>query len=321
MIKNFFYNPENKKIFFYLGLSFIIKGSGYKKGSEIMAANTEATHCKHRIRSVYTSLRDKEKKIADYILEHPEEIVHSTISQVAENLHVAEATVFRFCKRIGFKGYQALKIALASEIVTGVENIHETIKEDDDAKTVAEKVFQTNIKTLEETLSVVNGEDFQMAVDILLSADKVEFYGNGGSGVIAADAHHKFMRTGIPSVAYSDSHLQVMAASQLSEGSAAVLISHSGANRDILQAADIAAENGAKLIAVTNLAKSPLTERADVALHTVSAETDYRSEALASRLAQLSLIDALYVNVALQRQELMDESLNKIRQAISLKRI
>ncbi|PYZ92188.1 RpiR family transcriptional regulator [Salipaludibacillus keqinensis] len=283
--------------------------------------NVENGHCKHRIKASYSSFREKEKKIADYILEHPEKIIHSTISQVAENLHVAEATVFRFCKRIGFKGYQAMKIALASELVTGVKDIHETIQEGDDEKQIAEKVFKSNIRTLEDTLSVIDSENFKQAVQILLKAKRIEFYGNGGSGVIAMDAHHKFMRTGIPTIAYSDSHFQVMSASQLTESDAVILISHSGTNRDILQAHEVAKEQNVKTIGITTLAKSPLSDRVDVPLYTVSQETDYRSEALSSRLAQLSIIDALYVNVSIGRKELMQQSVKKMRKAISSKRM
>ncbi|MGJ9382233.1 MurR/RpiR family transcriptional regulator [Salipaludibacillus sp. CF4.18] len=281
----------------------------------------ENRHCKHRIRASYHSFREKEKRIADYILAHPEEIVHSTISQVAEKLQVAEATVFRFCKHIGFKGYQAMKIALASEVNTGMKDIHETIQEGDDEQLVAEKVFKANIRTLEETLTIIDGNDFKRAVDMILSANRLEFYGNGGSGAIALDAHHKFMRTGIPCISYSDSHFQVMSASQLTEKDVVVLISHTGTNRDILDALEIAKEQGAMTIGITTLAKSPLSQGVDVALYTVSEETDYRSEALSSRLAQLTLIDALYVNVSMQRKELMKKSLTKVRKAISAKRI
>jgi len=281
----------------------------------------ENGHCKHRIRASYSTFRVKEKKIADYILDHPEKIIHSTISQVADNLDVAEATVFRFCKKIGFKGYQAMKIALASEVVTGIKDIHETIQEGDDEKTVAEKVFKSNILTLEDTLSVMDGESLKKAVHLLLKANRVEFYGNGGSGVVAMDAHHKFMRTGIPTIAYSDSHFQVMSASQLTENDAVVLISHTGTNQDILQALEVAKEQGVPTIGITTLAKSPLSDGVDVALYTVSKETDYRSEALSSRLAQLSIIDALYVNVSIGRKELMQKSIKKMRKAISSKRI
>ncbi|PSL48533.1 RpiR family transcriptional regulator [Salsuginibacillus halophilus] len=282
----------------------------------------ETSHCKHRIRALYADFREKERKIADYILNHPEVIVHSTISEVAEEINVAEATVFRFCKRIGFKGYQAMKIALASENVENeMTDIHETIQESDDERTVAERVFRSNIRSLEETLSVMENDYLQQAVQLISNAKRIEFYGNGGSGVIAHDAHHKFMRTGLQTASYSDSHFQVMAASQLTEEDTAVFISHSGTNRDILQALEIAKEHGAATIGITTLAKSPLSQGVDVPLYTVSTETEYRSEALASRLAQLSIIDALYVTVSMGRKELMQQSLTEIRKAISKKRL
>ncbi len=279
------------------------------------------THCIARIKSSYSDFSEKEKRIADYIVNNPKNIIHSTINQVAEDLDVAEATVFRFCKRIGFKGYQAMKIALAAEVVSPISDIHEKIHVDDNEKSVAEKVFRTNIRTLEETLRVIEEDSFKKAVQVILNANKIEFYGNGGSGSVADDAHHKFLRTGIHCAAYSDSHLQVMSASLLTENDVAVIISHSGSNKDMLQSLEVAKETGATTIAITTLAKSPLSQGADIALFTVSEETDYRSEALSSRLAQLSIIDALYVNVSIARKDLMQESLQKIRNAISLKRL
>ncbi|WP_196121224.1 MurR/RpiR family transcriptional regulator [Anaerobacillus alkaliphilus] len=280
------------------------------------------THCLARIRSSYEDFSDKEKAIADYVISNPKQIIHSTISQVAEDLGVAEATVFRFCKRIGFKGYQAMKIALASEVSHDeMDDIHEEIQVGDTEKEVAEKVFRSNIRTLEETLRIIEQDNFKAAVQAILHAKKIEFYGNGGSGSVAEDAHHKFLRTGFQSVAYRDSHLQIMAASLLSKGDVAVVISHSGSNKDMLQALEVAKDAGAVTIAITTLAKSPLSQGADITLYTVSDETEYRSEALSSRLAQLSIIDALYVNISIARKDLMQQSLQKIRNAISLKRL
>ncbi len=278
-------------------------------------------HCIPRIRSFYNRFSEKEKMIADHILNNPEHIIHSTISQVADDLQVAEATVFRFCKRLGFKGYQAMKIALASEIVNPVKDIHETINETDNEKEVAQKVFHSNIRTLEETTHILEQQPYQRAVELIIRARKVEFYGNGGSGIVAEDAHHKFLRSGIQSAAYSDSHLQLMAASQLTEQDVIVFISHSGTNKDSLDVLDIAKQNKVKTIGITTLAKSPLGQKVDVPLFTTSEETDYRSEALASRIAQLSIIDALYVNVMMKTKDKSQESLNKMRKAISVKRI
>jgi RpiR family carbohydrate utilization transcriptional regulator len=279
------------------------------------------SNCLGKIRSYYGKLSEKEKKIATYILDHPGKIIHSTINEVAEDLRLADATVFRFCKRIGFKGYQAMKIALASEIMTPIQQIHEEISEQDDEKTVADKIFQSNIRTLENTLQILDGDAFRKAVQLILNANRLELYGTGGSTAIAMDACHKFLRSGIQAFVFSDSHFQLIAASQLTEKDVALVISHSGANKDTLRILQAARESGAKTIGITSYPKSPIGQGVDVALFTSSEETEYRSEALASRIAQLSLIDALFVNIMMHNKANAAISLEKVRRAISQTRI
>ncbi|MDQ0111676.1 MurR/RpiR family transcriptional regulator [Paenibacillus harenae] len=274
-----------------------------------------------KIRSYQTRFSEKEKKIAGYILENPEKIIHSTISEVADDLHVAEATVFRFCKHIGYKGYQAMKIALASEIMTPAQQVYEEINESDDEKTIAEKIFKSNIRTLENTYQLLDGEAFRKAVELLSQAKNIYFYGIGGSSVIAMDAVHKFYRCGKQAFAFTDAHFQLMSASQLDKNDVAVILSHSGTNRDTLRILKTASDNGARTIGITGFPKSPISQNVDVALHTSSEETEYRSEALASRIGQLSLIDALYVNVLIANKDIAKQSLEKIRQAISETRL
>lgn len=278
-------------------------------------------NCLGSIRSHYARLSEKEKKIANYILENPKEIIHSTINEVADTLGVAEATVFRFCKRIDFKGYQAMKIALASEIMSPIQLIHEEISESDNEKAVAEKVFHSNIRTLENTLQILDYSSIQKAAAILSNANRAEFYGTGGSAIIAMDAYHKFIRTGISAYAFIDSHFQLMAASQLTEQDVAVVISHSGTNKDTIKIMNTAKKNGAKTIGITGFPKSPVGQSADVALFTSSEETEYRSEALSSRIGQLSLIDALYVNMMISNKDKAKKSLEKVRDAISETRV
>jgi RpiR family transcriptional regulator, carbohydrate utilization regulator len=274
-----------------------------------------------KIRSHYARFSEKEKKIADYILDNPDKIIHSTINEVAEDLNVADATVFRFCKRIGFKGYQAMKIALASEVITPIQQIHEEISDVDDEKTVAIKVFKSNIRSLENTLQVLDNESITKAVNMIANANRVEFYGTGGSAVIAMDAFHKFIKTGIKAFAFLDSHFQLMSASQLTKNDVAVVISHSGTNRDTLNILHQANENGARTIGITSFPKSPLAQKVNVALFTSSEETEYRSEALSSRIAQLSLIDALNVNIMKINKDQVNTSIEKMRKAISETRI
>jgi RpiR family transcriptional regulator, carbohydrate utilization regulator len=278
-------------------------------------------NCISRIRSNFARFSEKERQIADYIISSPEKIIHSTISQVADDLGVADATVFRFCKNIGFKGYQAMKISLASELVNPIIDIHENIHESDTEREVAQKVFRSNIRTLEESLHVLEETRFKKAVQALLKARRIEFYGNGGSGFIAMDAHHKFLRTGLITAAYNDSHMQLSSASQLNENDVVVLISHSGTNKDLLEVLDVAQRNKVTTICITHLAKSPLSKKVDIPLYTVSTETEFRSEALASRIAQLSIMDALYVNIMMHRKKDVTISIKKMREAISIKKI
>lgn len=274
-----------------------------------------------RIRGAYTTLSKKEQQIADYMLKQPELIIHHTINQVADDLNVAESTVFRFCQRVGFKGYQALKIALASDVVAPLQDIHEDIKRDDTPLQVAEKIFKTNVKTIESTRQILDEAAFERATALFLSARRIEFFGSGGSAVIALDAYHKFVRSGLLVTANLESHMQLMSASQLTPDDVAILISHSGASKETLDVAHVCRDRGVPIIAITNYAKSPLSKLADVSLYTVSQETEFRSEALASRIAELSLIDALFTVIMMQRGETGRDALQQMREAISRRRM
>jgi DNA-binding MurR/RpiR family transcriptional regulator len=277
--------------------------------------------CLVTVRNMYPKFSITERKIADYILKNPNKIIHSSINQLAEDLDVADSTVFRFCKRIGYKGYQAMKIALASEVVSPLQDIHEKVDAGDSVETIATKVFRTNIKTIEDSLSIFNEEQLQLAVDGIVASDSIEFFGSGGSSIIALDAFHKLVRTGLKVNAVMDTHFQLMAASQMTKNDCAVLISHSGSSKDILHILNVVKSTGAKTIAITNYAKSPLSAAVDIPLYTVSEETEFRSEALSSRIAQLTLIDVLYVNILMKRGSEGQDALKKMREAITVKRI
>lgn len=273
------------------------------------------------IRGSYQRFSDKEKKIADFVLNDPKNIIHLTINQIADELGLAESTIFRFCQRIGFKGFQAFKISLAAEVVAPLKDIHEQIEEGDSVRSVTEKVFRSNINTLEETLQIMDAEAMESASHAIMKARKTEFFGSGGSAMIAMDGYHKFIRLGLLVSMNLDSHMQLMAASQLQKGDVAIVISHSGSTTDVLDILRVLKEKEVTIICVTNFGKSPLSKDADIALYTVSEETDFRSEALSSRIAQLSLIDALYTNLMILRGDAGKTALQNMRQAMSQKRL
>lgn len=270
-----------------------------------------------KIRRIYAELSAKEQLIADYILKKPEEFIHHTISDISASLGLAESTVFRFCKKLGFNGFQDLKIVIAMETIGPITQINENVHPNDSEIDITKKVFSANVKSLEDTFAIVNEEQMKKAVFYLRQSKKIAFFGVGGSAVVALDAYHKFLRSSKECIFNLDKHFQMMEAAKLTPDNCVIIISHSGMNKDTLDICGAAKTKGAKIIAITSYPSSLLPKEADISLFSVSEENDYRSEALASRIAQLSLIDALYVNTVIYHREEFDESLSNMRGAIS----
>lgn len=276
-----------------------------------------------QIKAQYNTFNETERKIADYIINNTRDLIYSTISEVSEKLQVSDATISRFCKKINLKGFQELKITLATELTEGLDNnyANEQINKEDTEKTIISKVFKANITALNDTLLSIDSNLIDKASNIILAADQIVFYGNGGSGIVAMDAHHKFLRTGLKVSVYTDNHLQLMSLAQLTEKDAIIIISHSGSNLNMINLLDIAKENGTKSIAITSFSKSPIAEKSDIHLNAISQETGYQFEAFASRIAHLTIIDALYMSVALKRKELTHKATQKMRNAIAYTRM
>jgi len=154
-----------------------------------------------KLRAVYSQLSSKEQQVARYILEHASDIVHLSITELSELCECADATVFRLCRRLGFRGFQAFKIALASEVTNPKQVIYQEINlDDEDVLSIAGNIFAANMETLRDTLHILNRDVLSTIIDWLAGAKRIEFYGSGGSAAIAQDAYHKFMRTGIPTL-------------------------------------------------------------------------------------------------------------------------
>ncbi len=277
-------------------------------------------NCLERIRDSYPSLNNAQQKVAKYILENPKDIIHFSITELADNSSTSDATVFRLCNKLGYKGYQELKISLASVVVKPIQNIHEEIKEDDNMYIVMHKIMNANIDSLENTLKKNSVDNIENSVEMLLKAGKVMFFGMGGSGALAMDACHKFVRTGLDCITYTDSHWQAMMAAIAKEDDVIVAFSNSGSNKELIESLKIGKENGVKIIAITGNAKSPISKLADIVLVAYGRESMFRSEAMESRITALSLIDCLYVGVALKRKEETLSTLSKIREGIATKR-
>jgi DNA-binding MurR/RpiR family transcriptional regulator len=195
-------------------------------------------------------------------------------------------------------------------------DIHEDVNVDDKVKVILRKVFHANVQTLTDTLQVVDETAVEQAVDLLTAAQRITFFGCGGSGIVAQDAAHKFMRTGKTVLAHTDKHLQLIHAALLGGEDLVVGISHSGRNQDLLDALRAAKSAGARIITITHYGPSPIARLADVTLYTMSRETAYRRESLSSRIATLAIVDVLYVGVGLRLHEEVVRNIQTIRQSL-----
>lgn len=240
-----------------------------------------------------------------------------TIAELAEVSKSAEVTIFRFCKKLGFAGFQSLKMALAGDIFSPLESVSREVEATDTPEIITNKIFNAIDEALQDTLKIMNFKELERAIDAFSKARKIDVYGYGGSAVIAADVEHRFMRFGIPIRAYSDSHLQIAAAALLQPGDLVLAISHTGASIDLLRSLELARKNQATIIALTSYIKSPITKLADICLSGIAQETGYRSEAMASRIIHLAILDALYTGVIFRKAESFVENMGKVRQAIS----
>lgn len=271
-----------------------------------------------KIKSLYNGLSTKEQNIADYILENPSSVVHNSISDLSAELNVAGSTLFQFAKKLGYSGFKEFKMAiLIQENDFSTTSIHENIEIDDNELTIAQKVFDSNIKTLTDTKKLLQLNDLKKAAEIISNSNLLYFFGVGGSGILAEDAYHKFLRSPISVRHSTDYHIQLMEASLLTPQDCAICISHTGKSKETIKIAEIVKEVGAKVIVITSHASSPLAKIGDIVFISISEEIEFHSEALSSRISQLSILDSLYVILMFMNKEKSKEALSKVRHTIS----
>lgn len=263
-----------------------------------------------RIRSQLPALASAEARVANWVLQRPEKVMRLSMAQVAQACGVSDTTVLRFCRNAGFQGFMDLKLSIARDLSSPTQIIHDDIREGDDPITIARKVFMSNIQALYDTLEMLDQDSLTQAVVALNNARQILITGVGTSGPIVMDMYNMFSRLGLNCRAQTDSYLQLMEAALLGPEDVVVCISQSGSSIDPVLTLEQAKKNGATVIVVTGNAQSPITKHADITLLSVSRET--RAEAIASRIAQHTIIDALYVIISLQRMETTLENEKRI---------
>ncbi|MCI9671591.1 MAG: MurR/RpiR family transcriptional regulator [Lawsonibacter sp.] len=273
--------------------------------------------CISRVTAKYNSQTATvaERKIAGYIKDNMDKAVHCTLLELAESIGVSDATVVRFCKSLGYKGFQEFKICAAMETIPSGQQYHPKLKKDDNPEEICKKIFATEITALQRTLQSLDMEVITKVGHILSRASRIAFAGTGASMLVCRDAHHKFLQIGVHVSAAEDKDIQLMEAALLHPGDVLFAVSHSGNNLHVLHAAELGRSCGATVVGLTQVGKNSLAQIADYTITTVSEETIFRSEAASTRLTQLAVIDSLIAVVAFQDYEGSFRSIYKIRTA------
>ncbi len=273
-----------------------------------------------RLKALLDELPPTARRIAGFIIEQPDRVLEMSASDIAAAAQASEGSVIGLCQQVGSRGFADFKIAVAKEIATSKALLHEAVVPGDGAANVIAKFAASHAVAIEDTTKVLDPAAIDQAVQIITSADRIEFYGIGTAAPIADDAAYRFLRLGLATKAVTDSHAQAVSASFAGPRVATVTISHSGRTQETLEATKLAKQAGARTICVTNYGTSPIQQYCDVVLFTAAPETRYRMEALSSRIAELFVIDVLYASVALAKWEASLEAIQKSYDVIATKR-
>lgn len=281
----------------------------------------------------YYKLTVSEKKVADYVFAHKAETQYMSISELAEDCGVADATISRFCRRLKLKGYNDFKLAVAKAGAVGSTAVDQNkpvmpsvyfeseITENDDMAELCSKLYHAHVSGISQTMSILNLDSVSRAADLIDAADTVYCMGQGGSMVIAMQAEQIFSMVSPKFREVQDSHRQISYASLMNEKDVILFFSYSGSTKEIVDLIRTAHEQGAKVILVTRFLKSPGAKLADVVLQCGSNEGPLQLGSMTAKMAQLYIIDLLY-NICMRRHfDRATENQEKIAEALATKHL
>ncbi|HZC72371.1 MAG TPA: MurR/RpiR family transcriptional regulator [Jatrophihabitans sp.] len=278
------------------------------------------------LRGMLPTLVPSLRRVAERILDDPAGAAGQTITQLADNAGTSETTVLRLCRQLGVRGYRELRVALAAEAGReearnhGVGTVGRDIGRHDKLEDIVRTITTADQQAIADTTHTLDRAALAKAVKLIARARRIDIYGVGASAVVALDLEQKLERIGAVAGARRDVHAALTSAALLTQRDVAIGISHTGATRDTVEALTEAHRHGAHTIGLTSVPRSRLANVADLVLVTAARETTFRSGAMASRIAALSVVDVLFVAVAQLRYDATIAALDATRNAVAIRR-
>ncbi|WP_371189490.1 MurR/RpiR family transcriptional regulator [Thalassotalea maritima] len=268
-----------------------------------------------KITNEFDSFSKSERKVAEVILANPSSVIHASIASLAKQASISEPTVNRFCRRLDTKGYPDFKLHLAQSLANGTPYVNRHVDEDDSAEEYTNKIFESTLANLEMARKSLDPNLINRCVDVLTQANKISFFGLGASAIVAHDAQNKFFRFNVPVVYFDDVLMQRMSAINSNQGDVVVVISHTGRTKSLVDVASVARENDAIVIGITD-EHSPLAKECNIVLSPAVAEDTDLYMPMASRIAQLTLVDVLATGFTLRRGAKFRDNLKKVKDSL-----
>lgn len=264
------------------------------------------------------SLKPSEKKVAEYILAHPEDVIEYSVQKLASLANVSEATIVRFSRTLNCKGFQELKLRIAYDLnqPNGNKNSYEEIVVDGPVHSLIQSVSHNNMQSIQDTLSVLSENDVESAIHNIRNARKIAVYGIGASGVIAEDFKQKLTRIDCWCETGFGFDSQATISANLDKRDIVLGISNSGQTEDMIHSLSLAKENGAQVISLTKFGENPISKLAEIKLFASSLEKSIRSGAMSSRISMLNVVDILYIGIASENYETSIQKLENTRKAV-----
>ncbi len=264
-------------------------------------------------------LHRAEKKIADALLENPEAIENRTLAQMSAGSGASEATIVRFCRRLGFDGYTALKDAFTQANHRDPVSLI-SIREHDSMASILEKLYRNNLEVLSETMAIKTN-DYERVLEVLLRAKSIHFFAVGDACVVAKLCYMKFMRIGVSCTAEEDVMCQMITASNLTSDDVAIAVSYEGRSRNVVEAMKIAKERGATTISITRRERSPLLQYSDITLLISAHDLTIGRDKITRRISDQLILEALYLGYESRLASSYREKLRVTQNAIDTNKI
>ena len=257
------------------------------------------------IRVKYNTLSKNQKQVANYILEHRSKCVRMTLSELGKACNLSETTIIRFINKLEYTSYQDFRLDMAQDLSRNdvaemgeTQKRYDEIKPDDDTEAIKEKVISIASSAICDISKLVDTQKLEQATKWMEQARRIMFFGAGGSGVIATDVYHKFLRCGKNVINENNSHIALIHAAQLSEQDLLVLISHEGESKEVLECCKLAQRNGARVLGLTSYMNSDLAQMADLCIFSSTNDSADYTDAMVSRLVQLVIMDMLFISLS-----------------------